>query len=149
MSEKIERIDYRCRISMNKEPFSVALIKYIKQKNDISEREKVLSALSGYWLPFALRADGSYPDWELKQSARNAVYKLKLHIAYLSEAFLLEDFPAGSPTIITAQPMVQQMISDVHIASESLIEPEKPKPVVNVLPEQQDNMVETMFGEAM
>ncbi|MCF2151944.1 hypothetical protein IQ276_037175 [Desmonostoc muscorum LEGE 12446] len=138
---------------MNKEPLGVALIKYIKQSNDISEREKVLSALSGYWLPFALRADGSYPEWELKQSARNAIYKLKLHIVYLSEAFFLEDFPVGSHTIIPAQPMVQQVVSNVPVSnvaiSESLIEPEKPKPVVNIFPEQQDNMVETMFKGAM
>lgn len=153
MSEKIQRIDYRCRISMNKEPLSVALIKYIKHSNDISEREKVLAALSGYWLPFALRADGSYPEWELKQSARNAIYKLKLHIAYLSEAFVLEDFSVGCPTIIPAKPMVQQVISNegvsrVAIANESLIESEKPKVVVNILPDRQDNMVETMFGGA-
>jgi hypothetical protein len=150
MSEKIERIDYRCRISMNKEPFSTALIKYIKQSNDISEREKVLSALSGYWLPFAVKADGNYSEQEVKQFARNAIYKLKLHIAYLSEVFFLEDFSVNFPQNIPVQPMVQQGVSNVPVsnvamASESLIQSESPKPVVDILPYQHDGMVETMF----
>lgn len=151
MGEKIERMDYRCRISMNKEPSSVALIKYIKQNNDISEREKVLSALSGYWLPFAIKADGNYSEQEVKQSARNAIYKLNLHIAYLFEAFLKENIPVNNfGQKIPVQPMVQQVesqvpIYNVAIASENLIEPEQPKPVVDFLPYQFDNLVETMF----
>jgi hypothetical protein len=144
MSEKIERIDYRCRISMNKEPFSVALVKYIKHGGNVSERDKLLPALFGYWLPFALKADGNYSEQEVKQYARNAIYKLKLHIAYLSEVFFLEDFPVDSPTIIQGKPIAQQMVSNV--VTERLIEPEKPKPSVDFLRHEHDNTFETMFS---
>ncbi|MEA5566647.1 hypothetical protein [Anabaena sp. UHCC 0399] len=150
---------------MNKEPSSVALIKYIKQSNDISEREKVLSALSGYWLPFAVKADGNYSEQEVKQSARNAIYKLNLHITYLFEVFLQENIPVNNLTPnIPVQSMVQQVVSnvpvsnvamdtenikpenpDVDILPDELIEAEQPREGVDFLPYQHDNLVETMF----
>ncbi|MBG1263168.1 hypothetical protein [Nostoc commune] len=143
MSEKIQRIDYRCRISMNKEPFSIALINYMKHGGNINERDKVLSALFGYWLPFALKADGNFSEQEVKQYVRNTIYKLKLHIAYLSEVFFLEDFPVDSSTIISAKPMVQQVVS--NLAGERLIEPDKPQPSIDFLCHEHDFTFETMF----
>ncbi|MCC5640018.1 hypothetical protein LC593_30155 [Nostoc sp. CHAB 5844] len=151
MVEKKERIDYRCRISMNKEPSSVALIKYIKQSHDISEREKVLSALSGYWLPFAVKAEGNYSKDEVKQSARNAIYKLRLHIAFLTEVFFPENTCVNYSQKIPVQSMVQQVVSNESVpntafsSSENFSEPEEPKPVVDFLPYQFDGMVEEMF----
>lgn len=144
-----ERIDYRCRISMNKEAFSIALLNYMKQDSDTSERDKVLPALFGYWLPLALKADGNYSELELKYYARNAIYKLKLHIAYLSEVFFLEDFPVGSPTIIPVKPMVQEIVSNVpgsKMVDESLIEPKRSKSSVDLLHYEHDSTFEKMFG---
>ncbi len=127
MSERNERVDYRCRISMNKEPSSIALINYIKQGDGIAERDKVLPALFGYWLPFALKANGSYSEAELRQHAIRAIYRLKLHILLLSEAFLVEDFPVNSSSNISARPTAQEMGLNLpisNVTNKSVIESE-------------------------
>jgi len=117
MSEKNERIDYRCRISLNKEMSSIALINYIKQGDGIAERDKVLPALSGYWLPFALKADGNYSEAELKHYARSAIYRLKLHILFVREAFLLEDFPVNSSSSIPAKSTGQETALNLPVSN--------------------------------
>ncbi|WP_242053760.1 hypothetical protein [Nostoc parmelioides] len=84
-------IEYRCRIALEAQESNVALVNFLKAKENLvlSERDKLFSALSAYWLPFAMRNAGC-SDEELKQSAKNAVYRLKLHISYLVESFGLD-----------------------------------------------------------
>ncbi|WP_199316374.1 hypothetical protein [Tolypothrix sp. FACHB-123] len=88
-------IEYRCRIAIEAQESNVALVNFLKTKETLAftERDKVFSALSAYWLPFALRNAGC-SDSQSKQCAKNAIYRLKLHISYLVESFGLdnEDF---------------------------------------------------------
>ncbi|MBD2438859.1 hypothetical protein H6G69_18905 [Nostoc sp. FACHB-110] len=75
---------------MESQELNNALINFLKAKDPLfSERDKVFTALNAYWLTFAMKEAG-YSDDELKQSAKNAIYRLKLHISYLAESFGLE-----------------------------------------------------------
>lgn len=85
-----KQIDYRFRIALDAQESNAALINFLKAKDPLfSERDKLFSALNAYWLPFAMREAG-YSDEELRQCAKNAIYRLKLHISYLAESFGLE-----------------------------------------------------------
>ncbi|WP_414756124.1 hypothetical protein [Anabaena sp. CCY 9910] len=84
-------IEYRCRIALEAQESNKALVNFLKTKETLAftERDKVFSALVPYWLPFAMRNAGCSEE-ELKQCAKNAVYRLKLHISYLAESFGLD-----------------------------------------------------------
>ncbi|MBD2503893.1 hypothetical protein [Anabaena azotica] len=84
-------IEYRCRIALEPEDFNSALVQFLKAKDSkaFTERDKVYSAVAAYWMPFAMRNAG-FTDDESKQSAKEAVYRLTLHIRYLAQSFGLE-----------------------------------------------------------
>ncbi|WP_414541724.1 hypothetical protein [Nostoc sp. CCY0012] len=142
------RIEYRCRIALEQELFNVALINFLKQKVNISEKDKVISALSAYWLPFALKADGNCSDSELKHYARTAIYKLKLHIAFLCETFVLEDFSLVSPASISPKTIVQEpgLTSPESAMNEQKQLEKSPSESMDFVHHQDDNTFQKMFG---
>lgn len=101
------RIEYRFRTYLDGEQLNIALANFLKKKStDFTEKDRVFSALSAYWLPIALKDEGTLSDQQLKQYARNAIYKLKLHISYLVETFGLEDIEL--PMSATKKVQLQQ-----------------------------------------
>ncbi|MBW4559198.1 MAG: hypothetical protein KME59_25430 [Trichormus sp. ATA11-4-KO1] len=141
------RVEYRCRIALEQELINVALIKFLKQKVNLSEKDKVIPALSAYWLPFALKADGNYSDSELKYYAKTAIYKLKLHIAFLCEAFALEDFSLIHPTNTNSKKKVQQAVlisPESSVNNESSSQAERLNSL-EFVHHQDDNTFEEMF----
>jgi hypothetical protein len=99
-------IEYRCRIALEAQESNIALVNFLKAKETLAftERDKLFSALVPYWLPFAMRNAGC-SDEELKQCAKNAVYRLKLHISYLIESFGLDLEDAVLPPATATKPV--------------------------------------------
>jgi hypothetical protein len=108
-------IEYRCRIALEAQESNLALVSFLKDKETLAftEKDKLFSAIAAYWLPFAMRNAGC-SDRESKQYAKNAVYRLKLHISYLIESFgldledaVLQPIPATQPiSPVTKTPQV-------------------------------------------
>ncbi|MBD6621294.1 hypothetical protein FNW02_37825 [Komarekiella sp. 'clone 1'] len=87
-----KRVPYRFRTDIDVESLDGILTNFLRSKNAaITEKEKVIGATRAYWLPFALKEKGEYSDEQLKQYARAAIYKLRMHINYLAENFGLLD----------------------------------------------------------
>lgn len=84
-------IEYRCRIALEPQEFNDALVKFLKAKDSkaFTERDKVYSAVAGYWMPFAMR-DAGFSEGESQQCAKESVYRLILHIRYLAQSFGLD-----------------------------------------------------------
>jgi hypothetical protein len=92
------RIDYRFRTLVNADSQDAVLIKYLRSPDpEFTEKEMILWASSAYWLPLALREQGSCSVQQLKQSARTSIYKLRQHINYLAQTFGLEGEVAAIP----------------------------------------------------
>lgn len=142
-----ERLQYR--FSLKKEPTNMALINFLRQDDETGARDKLLSALFSYWLPFALKADGNHSELELKQYARYAIYKLKLHIAYLGEEFFLDDVSVCPPIIPVQQVKYSTPVSEPvsDLVNENLIESETPYLNTDILSDEYDGVLETMFGQ--
>lgn len=136
----MHRVEYRCRITLEPEELNIALISFLKQKVNISEKDKVLSALSGYWLPFALRENGNYSQEQLKYYALSAIYKLKLHIALLSETFALEECFLNNPINIVEPKSIQTQV----VVSEKLNHPDDALNI-DIVHHQDDKTFEEMF----
>ncbi|WP_341531423.1 hypothetical protein WKK05_37580 (plasmid) [Nostoc sp. UHCC 0302] len=87
-----KRVPYRFRTDIDVESLDGILTNFLRSKDAaITEKEKVIGATRAYWLPFALKEKGEYSDDQLKQHARAAIYKLRMHINYLAENFGLLD----------------------------------------------------------
>ena len=85
------RIDYRFRAVFRADSQEAILVKYLRDKNsEFSEKDMILWATAAYWLPLALKQQGSYSAQQLKQSARTSIYKLRQHINYLVQTFGIE-----------------------------------------------------------
>jgi hypothetical protein len=135
----MSRTEYRCRLAIEADNHSTALINFLKMKKvrNFSEKDKLLSAISAYWLPFALKEDGSYSDEELMHCARSAIYKLTLHINYLAETFGIE---ANDVSVL---PSSSTRKTNFPIKSGSMTDSANPEPFIN---HQDDSAFDTMFG---
>jgi len=112
-----KRVPYRFRTDIDVESVDAILTNFLRSKDTvITEKEKVIGATRAYWLPFALKEKGEYSSEQLKQHARTAIYKLRMHIDYLAENFGLLD-------------EAEQTISDDNsFSTKSLMSPEAVTP---------------------
>ncbi|WP_341531997.1 hypothetical protein WKK05_40620 (plasmid) [Nostoc sp. UHCC 0302] len=86
-----KRVEYYFRTAFGIGGMTEVLGDFLKNRDALlTEKEKVIGAVSAFWLPFALMHKGGYSEDYLKQCAREAIYKLTLHINYLAESFGLE-----------------------------------------------------------
>lgn len=86
-----KRVEYYFRVALGIGGMTEVLADFLKNKDTLlTEKEKVIGAASAFWLPFALMHKGGYSDSYLKQCAREAIYKLRMHINYLAESFGLD-----------------------------------------------------------
>ena len=84
-------IDFKFRFQASTDSPYWELIRYFQAKEaDFSVRELILWASVAYWQPLAEKYLGESSEEELKQSARNSIYRLEQHINYLREVFDLE-----------------------------------------------------------
>ena len=114
------RIDYRFRTLVNADSQDAVLIKYLRSPDpEFTEKDMILWATSAYWLPLALREQGSCSVQQLKQSARTSIYKLRQHINYLAQTFGLESEVAEIPT---SSPLFQAKSSWSKPVGEEMIE---------------------------
>ncbi|MBD2166475.1 hypothetical protein H6G04_18935 [Calothrix membranacea FACHB-236] len=140
----MSRTEYRCRLAIEAHSHNTALINFLKMKKVLhfNEKDKVLSALSAYWLPLALKEDGSYSDEELADCARSAIYKLRLHINYLAATFGVENLELET-TQVTALPSPSTKKTTVTSNSDSINASAKEEDLIN---HYDDHAFDKMFG---
>ncbi|MBD2451141.1 hypothetical protein H6G76_29225 [Nostoc sp. FACHB-152] len=99
-----KRVEYCFRVAVGIGGMTKVLADFLKDRNTLlTEKEKMVNAAAAFWLPFALLHKGDYSQALLQQSAREAIYKLRMHINYIAETFGLENpdqtlIPVGSIT---------------------------------------------------
>lgn len=158
------RIDYRFRAVVNANSQDGVLVKYLRSKNpEFSEKDMVLWATSAYWLPLALREQGSYSALQLKQSARTSIYKLRQHINYLAHVFGLEGEVSAatiSSPLLQANSSSSQPDGSSAISLSETEEPNQPRlsttkdaemastdsEMPSLLHHQDDETFQTLFG---
>lgn len=65
------------------------LVEYLNEERGcvLSRKERILQALSAYWLPFAYQKRGGLSQRQLQQIAREAIYHLQMHVVHLGQTF--------------------------------------------------------------
>ena len=151
------RIDYRFRAVVSADSQEAILVKYLRDKNsEFSEKDMILWATAAYWLPLALKQQGSYSASLLKQSARTSIYKLRQHINYLAQTFGLESevsamsMSSASPQAnrIWSEPLSEQPIEEdqqMLPSTEVPLQPTIDAEVENLLHHQDDASFQEMF----
>jgi hypothetical protein len=87
-----KRVEYYFRVAVGIGGMTQVLADFLKDRNTLlTEREKVIGAAAAFWLPFALLHKGDYSKADLQRCAREAIYKLRMHINYIAETFGLEN----------------------------------------------------------
>ncbi|WP_242051263.1 hypothetical protein [Nostoc spongiaeforme] len=148
-----KQIEYRFRIALESQDLNTALVNFLKAKDPLfTERDKLFSALNAYWLPFAMKEAG-YSDEELRQCAKNAIYRLKLHISYLAESFGLEldDDVVSQPVATTkAFPPVTKLpkLNDINLQPSTATEviSTGSQPLDDLIHHEDDSTFEGLFS---
>ena len=107
----------------SKTSFNGILLSYLNQfkTTTFAKKEKILKAISAYWLPFACQWAG-YEEGQVRQLALSSINQLQWHIQYLREAFNLPEPVRGTydPTPARDYPMPTQSRTG------TLVEPRSP-----------------------
>ena len=113
-----KRFIYNFRAAIGAEALESALVRFLKKKDiRYTEKDKVLGAVSAYWLPFAMLESQTCSEQQLKQYARDSIYNLQTRMNYIAQSFDLSE-EILSVNLIRTKPSQEQ-------APRGLSEPEK------------------------
>jgi hypothetical protein len=76
---------YRFQTKVKIDTVNKVLTSFLKNKDgDLTERERVLWAVSAFWLPLAMQESGNYTRQEITLHGLSAIQRLQQQIAYLA-----------------------------------------------------------------
>lgn len=118
---------HRIQIKTKVDSLMEILLKYLKDKDgELSEKERLLQALSAFWLPLALVESGQFSEKEIAIYGLAAILRLKQQITHLSSLLSLHA-PSYSHLFIanlvqnSTLPKASEKDSRAHVRGEAQV----------------------------